>query len=479
MTELGHGSNVMGIETTAVYDPSTHEFIINTPTNQASKFWIGGAANTAKISTVFAQLTVNGKWEGPHVFVVRLRNDGGRMMPGISAADNGPKMGLNGVDNGQLWFNNVRIPRDALLDRYASVDAAGNYSSPIPNIGQRFGTMVGGLTTGRLLIAQGAVDACKIGVSIAIRYAMTRPQFGAIPVMSYLTHQRRLLPALATTYAMQLSMIRVKNLAIKAASSADAAKQVHIMSSGLKAAATWHRVAILQDCRECCGGMGVLAANKIGPMLNDMNVDTTFEGDNTVMMQQVAKPLLEAAARGKSGGGGGGSSPPPRVGTTNNLSLQDVKAMLEWRQAALTAEIAKDMAASSSSSSGANGGGFDANLDRVVTLGWAYVDAVSYGILLEEAEQAPARLRPALEKLCLLYGLSRIEKGMITYLAGGVVHGEGGVGGVREAVNGVCRALVMGGGGEGKVVLAMCDGFGIPDHLLQAPIAFGWEEFRG
>jgi acyl-CoA oxidase len=474
MTELGHGSNVMGIETTAVYDCSTQEFIINTPTNQASKFWIGGAANTAKISTVFAQLTVNGKWQGPHVFVVRLRDDGGSMMPGVSAADNGPKMGLNGVDNGQLWFNNVRVPRDALLDRYASVDAAGNYSSPIPNIGQRFGTMVGGLTTGRLLIAQGAVDACKIGVTIAIRYATTRPQFGAIPVMSYLTHQRRLLPALATTYAMQLSMIKVKNLAVKASSSADTAKQVHIMSSGLKAAATWHRVAILQDCRECCGGMGVLAANKIGPMLNDMNVDTTFEGDNTVMMQQVAKPLLEAAAKRRSGGN---PSPPAPRFNTNSMSLQDVKALLEWRQAALSAEIIKDMAASPSASGG--NGGFDANLDRVVTLGWAYVDVLSYGILLEEAEQAPARLRPALEKLCLLYGLIRIEKGMIAYLAGGVVHGEGGVGGVREAVNGVCRELVMGGGGEGKVVVAICDGFGIPDHLLQAPIAFGWEEFKG
>lgn len=62
---------------------------------------------------------------------------------------------------------------------------------------------------------------------------------------------------------------------------AEAAKTVHVLSSGLKAAATWHRTRILQDCRECCGGMGFLAANKIGPMLTDMNVDVTFEGDNT------------------------------------------------------------------------------------------------------------------------------------------------------------------------------------------------------
>jgi acyl-CoA oxidase len=76
-------------------------------------------------------------------------------------------MGLNGVDNGQIWFDNVRVPRDAMLDRYASVDAAGNYSSPIPTVSARFGTMVGGLTTGRILIAQGAVSGMTFAAAAA------------------------------------------------------------------------------------------------------------------------------------------------------------------------------------------------------------------------------------------------------------------------------------------------------------------------
>lgn len=63
---------------------------------------------------------------------------------------------------------------------------------------------------GRMLIAQGAIDACKIGVTIAIRYGCARPQFNGKVVMSYLTHQRRLLPALATTYAMHLLGLRLK-----------------------------------------------------------------------------------------------------------------------------------------------------------------------------------------------------------------------------------------------------------------------------
>ena len=66
------------------------------------------------------------------------------------------------------------------------------------------------LTAGRLLIAQGAVDACKVGTSIAIRYSCKRPQFGEKMIMEYITQQRRLLPGLATTYAMQLSMARLR-----------------------------------------------------------------------------------------------------------------------------------------------------------------------------------------------------------------------------------------------------------------------------
>jgi acyl-CoA oxidase len=111
MTELGHGSNVMGIETTATYDPMTQEFVINTPNHEASKFWIGGTGQHGKVTVVFAQLTVAGKWEGPHVFVVRIRDDNLGPLPGVRIRDCGPKMGLNGVDNGQLWFDHVRVPR--------------------------------------------------------------------------------------------------------------------------------------------------------------------------------------------------------------------------------------------------------------------------------------------------------------------------------------------------------------------------------
>ncbi|CAL5219457.1 g1292 [Coccomyxa viridis] len=472
MTELGHGSNVMGIETQATYDEQTGEFVIQTPRDTASKFWIGGAAQHGKVCTVFAQLTVRGKWEGPHVFVVRLRDDQGRTMPGVRILDNGAKAGLNGVDNGQLWFNNVRVPRDALLDRYASVAEDGTYSSPIPSVAQRFGTMVGGLTTGRMLIAQGAIDASKIGVTIALRYACARPQFQGKRIMEYLTHQRRLLPALATIYAMQIQSLRLKALYMR--KRPEDGKQIHVISSSLKAGATWHRVEILQACRECCGGQGFLAANKIGPMKNDMDVDVTFEGDNTVMMQQVAKALLDTAAK---------QPPRPQAPSLQGASFADlsiIASLLRFQEDALTAQIGGAMAqaakgAASQGKKAAAAAATDAyedNLDLAVALGWAFVDRVSFEGFVEEVQKGPANAKPALTLLATLYGLTRVERRMAFYLAAGVADG-GHAAAVRSAVNAACAVLSSDGG---WAALRLAESFGIPDHCLQAPIAFDWRQ---
>ncbi|KAK9909468.1 hypothetical protein WJX75_002711 [Coccomyxa subellipsoidea] len=473
MTELGHGSNVMGIETQAAYDEETGEFVINTPTDTASKFWIGGAAQHGKVCTVFAQLTVRGKWEGPHVFVVRLRDDSGKPMPGVRIQDNGPKAGLNGVDNGQLWFYNVRVGRDALLDRYASVAPDGTYTSPIPSVAQRFGTMVGGLTTGRMLIAQGAIDASKIGVSIALRYACARPQFNGKCIMEYLTHQRRLLPALATTYAMQLQSLRLKELYM--AKRPEDAKTIHVVSSGLKAGATWHRVEILQACRECCGGQGFLAANKIGPMKNDMDVDVTFEGDNTVMMQQVAKALLDTAAKKPSR---------PQAPSMEGSSITDpalLLALLRFREDSLTAEVAAAIGRAvkaaapqgKKAAAAAATEAYEDNLDLVLQLGWAHVDRITFEGFVEEVKmRAPADARPALGLLATLYGLTRVERALAFYLASGVASGAAAAA-VRAGVNAACAALSADGG---WAALRLAEGFGIPDHCLEAPIAFDWRQ---
>jgi len=261
-----------------------HHLPPHTPTlppssNTASKFWIGGAGQHAKISAVFAQLTVAGAYVGPHVFVVRLRDDAGRLCPGVRIKDCGAKAGLNGVDNGQLWFDGVRVPRAALLNKYADVAPDGAYTSPIPTVGARFGVTVGGLTSGRVLIAQGAVNGAALATTIALRFASSRTQFAdgsgkEVPILTYPTTRERLLPALASTLAHHAAIGRLKKLF---AGGGDP-KEVHILSSCLKASATWARRDSQQAARECCGGMGFLSANRIGEYRNDQDVDVTFEG---------------------------------------------------------------------------------------------------------------------------------------------------------------------------------------------------------
>ena len=126
LTELSHGSNARGIETTATYDKASKEFIINTPRQEDMKFWIGGAAKSAHIAVVFAQLIVEGKKYGPHAFVVPIRDRQHHLpLPGIILGDCGKKIGKEGVDNGFIIFNHVRIPRENLLNRFSDVTEDG------------------------------------------------------------------------------------------------------------------------------------------------------------------------------------------------------------------------------------------------------------------------------------------------------------------------------------------------------------------
>lgn len=178
LTELSHGSNVKGIKTTATFDPSTQEFIINTPSNNDMKFWIGGAAKTANVCVCFAQLIVGGKNEGVHAFIVPLRDLKYHMpLPGITLGDCGRKLGLDGIDNGFIIFDNVRIPKENFLDRLSKVSSDGVFSSPIKSAEVRFGLSLGGLSTGRIICSKGMYFHLCRSVAIALRYGVMRSQF--------------------------------------------------------------------------------------------------------------------------------------------------------------------------------------------------------------------------------------------------------------------------------------------------------------
>ncbi|GGZ70564.1 acyl-CoA oxidase [Streptomyces subrutilus] len=301
MTETGHGSNVQALGTVAAYDVASREFVITTPDDQARKDYIGNAARHAELAVVFAQLEVGGRSRGVHAFVVPLRIDGATA-PGVRIEDDGRKMGLNGVDNGRIWFDGVRVPREALLNRFADVSAEGVYESAIDNPNRRFFTMLGTLVQGRVSIAGAGVGVAKVALAIATKYAVRRRQFEAAAdtgeqvLLDYGLHQRRLLPLIARTYALHLAQDGVRTQLHEVFSGIDddaqARRRLESRAAGLKALATWHATRVVQECREACGGAGYLAVNRFAALKGDSDVFTTFEGDNHVLLQLVAKGLL-------------------------------------------------------------------------------------------------------------------------------------------------------------------------------------------
>ncbi|MFJ8957161.1 acyl-CoA dehydrogenase [Streptomyces sp. NPDC102381] len=301
MTETGHGSNVQALGTVATYDTASREFVITTHGDAARKDYIGNAARHAELAVVFAQLEVDGRSEGVHAFVVPIRVDGAPA-PGVRIEDAGRKMGLNGVDNGRLWFDGVRVPREALLNRFADVTPDGAYESPIENPGRRFFTMLGTLVQGRVSVGGGAINAAKVALAIATKYAVRRRQFEAASdgeeqlLLDYGMHQRRLLPLLARTYALHFAqdVVRTQLHEVFSGDQDDeqARRELEARAAGTKALGTWHATRTIQECREACGGAGYLAVNRFAALKADSDVFTTFEGDNHVLLQLVAKGLL-------------------------------------------------------------------------------------------------------------------------------------------------------------------------------------------
>lgn len=308
MTETGHGSDVASIATTATYDAGTAEFIINTPFRAAWKDYIGNAARDGLAAVVFAQLITKGVNHGVHAFYVDLRDRVTRkFLPGIGGEDDGIKGGLNGIDNGRLHFSDVRIPRTNLLNRYGDVDVDGTYTSSIPSPGRRFFTMLGTLVQGRVSLDGAAVAASKLALKTAILYASERRQFNASShteeevLLDYQRHQHRLFTRLATTYAASFAhekLLKKFDDVFSGRHDTDEDRQdLETLAAALKPLSTWHALDTLQECREACGGAGFLIENRFASLRADLDVYATFEGDNTVLLQLVAKRLLSDYAR--------------------------------------------------------------------------------------------------------------------------------------------------------------------------------------
>ncbi|BFZ55957.1 hypothetical protein PYCC9005_002998 [Savitreella phatthalungensis] len=305
-TELGHGSNVRGLETTATYIPETGEFEINTPTLTATKWWIGSLGRTANHAAVMCQLYVNGENKGPHPFIVPIRDvHTHKMLPGVVVGDIGPKFGYNTMDNGFLQFNKVRIPSVNMLAKYASIDRnTGQYIKP-PNSKLAYGTM----TWVRSRIVMQARMVLARSATVAVRYCSIRRQFqdrdakdqtGETPVINYVTVQYRLFPVIAQAFALhymgkQMFNLYEANMKAMSKGNFELLADLHAGSSGLKSLATTMASSAIETCRRACGGHGFSMFSGLAHAYQDYLPEVTWEGDNFMLTQQVARYLLKTA----------------------------------------------------------------------------------------------------------------------------------------------------------------------------------------
>ena len=496
MTETGHGSDVQSLETTATYDPATQEFVIHSPTPTSRKDYIGGAAETARVAAVFAQLITGGECHGVHCLMVPIRDEDGNDLPGVTTSDCQYKGGLPGVDNGRIMFDQVRVPRENLLNKYADVAPDGGYSSPIENPNRRFFTMLGTLIRGRVTVGGSAAAAARVALDIAVRYGLQRRQFsapddeGEVVIMDYLVHQRRLLPLVARSYALQFAqnelVARLHDLQTADSPDAEEQRELESRAAGLKAANTWHASTAIQEAREACGGAGYLAENRLIALRADTDVFTTFEGDNHVLTQLVAKELLTAYAddiRGMSpvewvrfaANFAGDRVLKRTAAETIMQTILDTRQdneeegslfnrgtqvkMFEDRESYLLSSVARRLQGKSKEMSAFDA--FNAVQDHVLHTAKAHIDRIVLeafvaGIDACEEEEA----RRVLEMVCDLYALSVIEDDKAWFIEHRFLSTERAKA-VTRGINERCRTLR-------PHAQDLVDGFGIPESLRYA-----------
>ena len=483
MTETGHGSNVRGVKTTATYDKETDSIIIHTPGENDNKEYIGNALHST-MASVFAQLIVDGKNHGVHAILVTIRDEQHKLMPGVTIVDNGYKLGLNGVDNGKIWFNQVRVPRENLLNKYGDITTDGSYHSDIENPSKRFFTMLGTLVGGRICVARAGLGGAKKALAIAVKHALQRRQFNDnIKVqedllMDYPSHQLRLTPAIASCYVYDVTLTHMMKLYSDPASPDK--RKVETQAAGLKSVITWFANNTIQECREACGGKGYLIENQIADLKGDVDIFTTFEGDNHVLLQLAAKGVLSDFKSEFNSAGfvavlkllGA------RIGDTlitinpayvNNVDKEHLysskfhKDAFNYRTRRLTYTIAmriRDYVKKGVPSYQA----FLKVQTHLLALGKAYSVELAYTTFVDfTVTIKDEKNRNLFKKLGALYALHELRKDASWFLEQGYISGTKSKA-LRQRVERLSTELR-------PHIGALIDGFGIPEHCMEAPIA--------
>mmetsp|Transcript_51553 Transcript_51553/g.148733 ORF Transcript_51553/g.148733 Transcript_51553/m.148733 type:complete len:707 (-) Transcript_51553:54-2174(-) len=313
-TEVGHGSNVRGLETTATFVPESKSgvkggsFVIHSPTLTSGKFWPGTLGRTANHAMVIARL-IDGEGvdRGVHNFLVPLRSmEDHTLLPGVKTGDIGPKIGYNNMDNGFAYFDNVTIPRRNMAMRFATVDEQGKYSKKRVSAAASKVAYITMMQV-RAMIVIGSAKALAVGTTINVRYSAVRKQGYSedgkteVQILDYKQQQHRIFPLLAASYCFfftgrnlwkKLKSIEERLIKNKPVTKVEVT-DIHASSSALKSFTTTVAADGIEECRKACGGHGFLACSGLPELINSYLQSPTVEGDNHMLPQQVIKVLLK------------------------------------------------------------------------------------------------------------------------------------------------------------------------------------------
>ncbi|BGP26024.1 fatty-acyl coenzyme A oxidase [Rhodotorula toruloides] len=494
MTELAHGSNVAGLETTATFDEQTDEFVIHTPSISATKWWIGGAAHSATHCSVFAQLIVKGQVYGTKTFIVPLRDPKTyQLLPGVAIGDIGKKMGRDGIDNGWIQFTNVRIPRAYMLMKHTQVTRDGEVREP-PLAQLTYGALL----QGRTAMVADAANVAKKALTIAIRYAAVRRQFKVgeneleSQLLDYPIHQRRLLPLLSQAVAMGFTSYRMTALFEEMSgqleslgSDSDEAetkevleklKETHATSAGLKAFCTWNALETIEKCRASLGGHGYSAYSGLPGMYADQAVQCTWEGDNTILTLQSGRSLVSSYADAVKGqklpGGTAYLNGLPGVLTAScpsNESTLDLKT-LEAGWDTVSANVVRQ-AYEKFEGAMKGGKGREEALElcsqerfvaaRVHTAGYMFRMFHEALVELAKDERKDNGVIKTLDDICRLYGCWAIEENAAQFLKYKFFTPKQ-MDIISNEVTRLCAELR-------KCAVLLTDSFGFTDHIINSP----------
>ncbi|THV04494.1 peroxisomal oxidase [Dendrothele bispora CBS 962.96] len=504
-TELGHGSNVSALETTATYIPETREFEIHSPTLTSSKWWIGALGKTATHGVVQAKLLLpdkksNLKDMGPHLFFMQLRSlETHKLMPGIIAGDIGPKAfaGFAATDNGFARFDHVRISKENMLSKFAQVSDKGEYIKP-PHAKISYGGMLyirsGMVTSAGWLIARAA--------TISIRYATVRRQGNKGPdglefqVITYPSLYSRLMPILARAYVyieMGRALSRSFNSMSARLATGDTSllAELHATTSGLKVLCTTASVADAESARRSMGGHGYSVFSGIGRAYADLVPSVTFEGENFVLDQQAARAALKAYRTIFASGKAVTSfdpaslppstsylrllitsdSQPPLLTSASWLDAETLIVLLEWRAAALVRDFTTSAASEKTDMW---------NVDPTIyqRVSKAATEAFVAGQVREMFKTVDAnnglgaKEKQVLKKLYLLFLLTTIETSLSDFLAFGLLRMPDFISSgvtdptrsLRRAISALCKEIL-------PEAIGLTDALGLSDWELDSALA--------